>query len=484
MRLSPSVLPALLVVWLSGSSCLMAESTGRSNRPNIVFIFTDDQAPLAVAAAGDTRFITPNIDRIFHQGAHLTNAFVTTPVCSPSRLGLIASRYGSELGITDWINPRAEMSLGLAKGTPTWPSLLADAGYRTALCGKWHLGTQDRHHPTQFGYHEFMGIRTGGCPPKGARLEMLDGTQKTVDGYTCDVFTDHALDFIRRQHSTQHPFALSLHFRAPHAAWLPVRPEDWAPFKDLDPEIPKTVYDDIDVPKVKKWTREYLAAVKSVDRNVGRVLALLDELKLAKQTIVIFTSDHGYNLGDHGVWYKGNALWIRKPLPPQKWKHITRQRRPNMWDTSLKVPCAIRWPGVIKPGTRISQTVTNLDWFPTLLAMAGVKLPNTITVRGRDFSGLLKGQTVKWDNDLYAEYSMHHGSKTHMRAWRTPKWKYMTDLANPGREELYDLNTDPGETKNLAASTRPEHVQIKQRLGQLIRKRMTELNDPALSAQN
>jgi choline-sulfatase len=451
-------------------------------RPNIVFIYTDDQAPRAVAAAGDKRFITPHIDSIFHQGAHLTNAFVTTPVCSPSRLGLISSRYGSELGVTDWINPRAEQSLGLAEKTSTWPRLLAEAGYRTALVGKWHLGTKDRYHPTRFGYHEFMGIRTGGCPPKGARLEMLDGTVKQVDGYTCDVFTDHALDFIRRQHTRPHPFAISLHFRAPHAAWLPVRPEDWAPFKDLDPEIPKTIYDDIDVPKVKRWTREYLAAVKSVDRNVGRLLALLDELKLAGQTVVIFTSDHGYNLGDHGTWFKGNAHWVRKPLPPRKWKNIPPRRRPNMWDTSLKVPCAIRWPGVIKPGTRLTQTISNLDWFPTLLAMAQVKLPPSITIRGRDFTPLLAGRVVPWNNDLYAEYSMHHGATTHMRAWRTPRWKYMQDFASPGREELYDLTRDPGENRNLAASTRPEHVRIKKQLAQKILKRMTLLKDPARPA--
>ena len=151
-----------------------------------------------------------------------------------------------------------------------------------------------------------------------------------------------------------------------------------------------------------------------------------------------------------------------------------------MWDTSLKVPCAIRWPGVIKPGTKIPQTVSNLDWFPTLLAMAGVEFPESITLRGRDFTPLLRGQEVAWNNDLYAEYSMHHGATTHMRVWRTPRWKYMKDFANLGREELYDLAKDPGETRNLASSTRPEHVQIKTQLGQKILGRMTALKDPAL----
>lgn len=445
-------------------------------RPNIVFIFTDDQAPRAVNAAGDTRFITPNIDRIFHEGAQLVNSFVTTPVCSPSRVGLITSRYSSEMGITDWINPRAEKTLGLAPGTPTWPALLSRAGYKTALVGKWHLGTEDKYHPTKFGYGRFMGIRTGGCPPKDPTLELVDGTVKKVPGYTCDIFTDHVLEFIRENRADS--FAVSLHFRAPHAAWLPVRPEDWAPFKDLDPKVPE--FPGLNVPLVKKRTREYLAAVKSIDRNVGRVLGLLESLQLAENTIVIFTSDHGYNLGDHGVWYKGNAHWVLKKLPPKRWKDIPPRRRPNCWDTSLRVPTAIRWPGVIKPGTKITETISNLDWFPSLLAMAGVDLPTTTTIRGHDFTPLLKGERIAWNNDLYVEYSMHHGAKTHMRAWRTTRWKYMRDLAHEGREELYDLQADPGETKNLVTSKLPEHVQVKEDLARRILKRMVTLKDPSL----
>ena len=447
-------------------------------RPNIVFIFTDDQAPFAVAAAGDKRFITPNIDRIFREGAHLTNSFVTTPVCSPSRVGLIASRYGTEMGITDWINPGSESTLGLAPQTTTWPQLLARAGYRNALFGKWHLGTEDKYHPTQFGYHEFLGIRTGGCPPKNPVLELLDGQVKKVEGFTCDIFTDHTLQFIRE--NRQRPFAVSLHFRAPHAPWLPVRDEDWEPFKDLDPEIPNPDYPNLNVAQVKKRTREYLAAVKSIDRNVGRVLGLLDELELSANTIVIFTSDHGYNLGEHGVWYKGNAIRILTKNPPQEWKNIPPNRRPNLWDTSLRVPTAVRWPEVIKPGTNVTHTVSNLDWYPTLLAMAGVDLPPEVTIRGRDITPLLRGDSVDWDDDLYVEYSMHHGATTHMRGYRTPQWKLMRDFASPGRAELYDLENDPDERTNLIESDDPVHVRIRKELDGKILKQMKALNDPAL----
>ena len=447
-------------------------------KPNIVFIYTDDQAPFAVNAAGDSRFITPNIDRIFNEGAHLTNSFVTTPVCSPSRVGLITSRYGSEFGITDWINPGNEKQIGLPKDALTFPQLFQAAGYATGLFGKWHLGIQNHHHPTQFGYDFFAGIRVGGCPPKDPVMETLDGEVKKVEGYTCDIFTDHTIDFIRK--NQDRPFLASLHFRAPHAAWLPVRPEDWEPFKDLDPEIPNPDYPNLNIEKIKKQTREYLAAVKSIDRNVGRVLELLKELELDDNTIIVFTSDHGYNLGEHGVWYKGNAIRILKENPRQRWPNIPAARRPNLWDTSLQVPTAIKWPNVIKPGTELTQTFSNLDWFPTLLSMAKLRLPKNVVIRGNDYSPILRGKSSDWDDALYLEYSMHHGAKTHMRGIRTPEWKFMVDFANPGRMELYDLSEDPSETKNLIPSANHEQDELVRNFMKQITLEMQRINDPVL----
>ncbi len=461
--------PRWPLIWLGILGLAAKVATGAP--PNILFIYTDDQAPHAVRAAGDERFITPNIDRIFHEGAHLTNSFVVTPVCSPSRLELIASRYGSEMGITDWINPRSEPEVGIPEGTPTWPKLLADAGYRTALFGKWHLGTQDRHHPTQFGYERFAGMRAGGCPPKNPTLETADGTTQKLEGFTCDILTGWALDFIRE--SSEKPFAVSLHFRAPHAAWLPVRPEDWAPFENLDPAIPNPDFPDLDVAEVKRRTREYLAAVLSIDRNVGRVLGLLDELEIAQNTIVVFTSDHGYNLGEHGVWYKGNAIRVLTKNPAKTWPNIPANRRPNLWDTSIRVPAAIRWPEAIAAGTKMERIVCNLDWFPTLLALAGVKMPDGLEIRGRDFSRLLVGPGMGWNDELFLEYSMHHGAKSDMRGWRTSRWKYLRDFANAGREELYDLAADPGETQNLAH--REEHRDVRRRFADKITAKLNEL---------
>lgn len=457
-----------------------AANDGHAARPNIVFILTDDQSPTAAGFAGNRQLPTPNIDRIAAEGVVLENAFVTTPVCSPSRAGLVTSRYSSELGILDWINPREETEHGLDVKLVTWMQLLQQAGYRTGLFGKWHLGTADRFHPTRRGYDEFVGFRDGGRPPRNAVLE-IDGKDTKTSGFIVDVVTDHALEFLER--SAGRPFLLSLHYREPHSAWLPTRDEDWEPFADLDVELPEPDFPNLNVRKVKRMTREYYASIASVDRNVGRVLAMLDHLKLTDNTIVVFTSDHGYHTGHHGLWFKGNAHWQTLEPPPQRWKNIPPKRRPNMYDQALRVPAVVRWPAKIRAGTKVTQTITNLDWYPTLLAMAGVELPDEIEIRGRNAWPLLRGETIDWDNDLYGEYSMRHGATTDMRSYRTPEWKLMIDFANPGRAELYDLANDPAEHENLIESSDPAAREARKTLEATIRKRMRALGDPALESR-
>lgn len=450
-----------------------------AERPNIVFLYTDDQAPTAAGFAGNSQLETPHIDRIAREGVTLVNAFVTTPVCSPSRAGLASSRYSSELGIFDWINPRNEPEHGLDPNIVTWMEQLQAAGYRTGLFGKWHLGTADRFHPTLTGYDEFVGFRDGGRPPKDAVLE-IDGHAVPTDGFIVDVVTDHALQFI--EENRERPFLLSLHYREPHAAWLPTREEDWRPYKHLDVLLPQPDFPDLRVDKVKRMSREYYASVASVDRNVGRVLNALDESDLTENTVVVFTSDHGYHLGHHGLWYKGNAQWQTTKYPPQRWENIAPKQRPNLYDQALRVPTAVRWPRKIPAGSTVTQTVSNLDWYPTLLAMAGVEPLPDETVRGLNALPLLLGHEVEWDNDLYAEYSMRHGATTDMRAWRTPQWKMMIDFANDDREELYDLEHDPAEQVNLIeeGELSPAAAQARIDLTARILRRMQELNDPAL----
>ena len=427
-----------------------------ADRPNILFIFTDDQAPWAVGVSGNPLARTPHMDRIAREGAYLPNAYTVTPVCSPSRASLMTSRYGTELGITDWIHPRREAELGLDVKLPVWPRQLQKAGYHTGLVGKWHLGRQDSQHPTGYGFDFFMGHREGGWSPVNPTLEH-DGKPRKYQGLTADVLADEALSFVHTHvagNNTQ-PFLLCWHTRAPHARWLPVAPEDMAPYKGVDVAIPNPDFPNLDVPRVKRMTREYLASVRSVDRNVGRMLKLLDELKLVSNTIVIFSSDHGYNMGHNGIWHKGNGHWVLKPPPPAT-RNIPRGQRPNMYDNSIKVPTMIRWPGVIKPGTIIRHTVSNLDWFPTILSMAGLKTDAVWKLRGRDMTPLLRGRKPpQWDNTYFAEYSTHHQSHTRMRMISNGKWKLIRDFMNPRRDELYHLAKDPGESRNLIRSQDP-----------------------------
>jgi len=448
-----------------------------ADRPNILFVLTDDQAPWAVGVADNPQAKTPNMDRLFRDGAYLVNCFTTTPVCSPSRASLMSSRYGTELGITDWLHPGTEPELGLDPETVIWPEVIAKAGYTNGLVGKWHLGLPDRFHPTKNGFHRFMGFRGGGIRLTDPKLE-IGREPRPFEGFTVDILTDLALEFIRE--NKDRPFLLCVHYRAPHAPWLPLPEEDWDKFVDLDPVIPNPDYPKLDVPRVKRMMREYLGSVASVDRNLGRILGLLDELELAPNTVVIYSSDHGYNMGHNGIWHKGNGHWVLTEPPPAA-ENIPRGQRPNMYDNSIRTPTAVRWPGRIKPATVITETISFLDWYPTLAAIAGAELPDGVLIRGRNFLPLLEGRQIDdWDNDHYAEYSTHHQSRTHMRMYRTPKWKLVRDFLNPGRDELYNLEADPAETTNLIGDPSPEVRQVIEDLHAKIVAKMREVNDPVL----
>lgn len=448
-------------------------------RPNIVFIMADDQAPWAIGASGYKQANTPNMDRIAREGARFPNAFTPTPVCSPARASILTSRYGSELGITDWIHPQADAGLGLDAAVATWPRLLQQAGYATALFGKWHVGDTDEQHPTRRGYDTFMGFRGGGSPPRDPVLEK-DGVSAKRTGFIVDIVADEAIAWLRQRDPAK-PFAVSIHFREPHAAHLPVPDEDWAKVKDLDPAIPNPDFPGLDVARAKKITREYLAAVAAIDRNLGHLLAALDDLRLTENTMVIYTSDHGYNVGHHGLLFKGNAQWLlKKEAIPPGTPNVPTGQRPNMFDTSVKIPLAIRWPGVIKPGTVNPHTVSHLDWLPTFAAVGAAGIPAGTVVRGHDLAPLLRGQAKQWDDSYYAEYSMKHGAKVHLRMMRTPEWKLIRDFNNEGRDELYHLAADPGETRNRINDPDAAVKEAIATLDARILARMEEIRDPVL----
>ncbi len=466
---------------------LVATSASAAKRPNILFILTDDQAPWAVGVAGHPLAETPHMDALFKSGAYLPNSFTVTPVCSPSRASLFTSRYGTELGITDWIKPYQswlpETGLGgtewgLDPNEVVWPRLLQKAGYDTALIGKWHLGQPNYYHPTKFGFRYFMGHRHGGWKTVDPVMEKGRRDQGFM-GLTADILADEVITFLERKRNK--PFLCCWFTRAPHTRWLPVSEEDAAPYANMTDEqtpIPHPDYPNLDITRVKRMTREYFSSVRSVDRNLGRIMKTLKQQGLGEDTIVIFSSDHGYNMGHNGIWHKGNGHWVVKPLPEVTNPNIPRGQRPNMYDTSIKVPTAVRWPGKIQPGQVINETVSNLDWFPTVCAMAGVKIPANAIVRGRNMLPLLQGKRpAHWENAFYGEYSTLHQSQTHMRCWRTAEFKLVRDYLNPERDEFYNLRKDSDETTNLIGTKDPRLKQTIARFDQMIRNQMSDIGD-------
>jgi len=218
--------------------------------------------------------------------------------------------------------------------------------------------------------------------------------------------------------------------------------------------------------------REYLGSVHSVDRNIGRLLGVLDELGLAERTVVVFTSDHGYNLGHHGIWHKGNGRWL-----------LVNDRGPraNMWDLSLRVPALVRWPGVIEPGSTFEQTASHLDWFPTLLAMAGLEPPAGAVLHGRNILPLLQGQSPPWEADFFAQFRMRedHAEGADMRSYQTERWKLVRFLRQKRVDELYDRVNDPRETRNLFGSADPAVQDAIRALDTKLAAAMRKVGDPA-----
>lgn len=455
-------------LWLF-SICLLvlgvSPAAAKEERWNIVSIVTDDQAKWAVGAYGNKEVRTPNMDRIAREGARFANAFVNTPVCSPSRASFLTGLHATRFGITDFISASEDRGgLGLPTDAITWPRVLQQTGYRTGLVGKWHLGSKPQFHPTRFGYDYFYGIPGGGAKPNNPRIEV-NGVIGNIEGHTADLWGDAAVEFID-EHSTQ-PFALSLHFREPHLPYRPMPQQDVDVFEGTTVTIPEVK--GIDEEQVQRWTRDYYISIHAADRNVGRVLDKLDALGLTSRTIVLFTSDHGYNIGHHRMHAKGNGNWIAGGVGGPK--------RPNMFETSIRVPLLIRWPGKVQPGTVVQSPASNVDVFPTVLSMLGVTLP-TAKLDGRDFSSELRGEKNDQDIPVFGQYDLHNGDLAYMRMIRTKDWKLVRHYFVNGMDELYNISKDHGERNNLYG--KKEAREIQSSLQEQLTKWQRSINDPIL----
>jgi len=340
-------------------------------------------------------------------------------------------------------------------------------GYRTGLVGKWHVGMLPQFHPTVLGFDHFVGFLGGSQKPMDPTLE-IDGEEKELEGPLPDLLTDDAIAFVER--NAAGPFALCLHFRAPHLPYEPVPEVDSAHYEGLDPSIPE--FRGLDKAQIKRRTLGYYASISSIDRNIGRLLEALERLGVADHTLVIFTSDHGYNEGRHGVSTKGNAHWIVGGRSGPK--------RPNMWDTSVTVPLAMRWPGVIEPGSEIEEMVSQVDFYRTVLGALGVPVPEGARAHGRDFSPLLRGGEAPACEAVFGQYDLHNHGLAYMRMVRTERYKLVRHLRADFMDELYDLEADPEERRNLL-NVKGDPPEVYEQLRAMLRRWMESIDDPLLA---
>lgn len=408
------------------------------HRPNLLFVLTDDQAAWAMGAYGNTDLHTPHMDRIAREGVCFMQAF-TAPVCSPSRAMILMGRYPHQVGISDWIAPHERVGVG--PETPLVSEVLRGAGYVAGLIGKWHLGKEPPFHPLRRGFDEFTGFLGGGCQPLNPTL-VIDGEERQVEGFLIDWITERAVQFLRRHR--ERPFALFFHTREPHKPYTPVPEEDMAHYLGRRLRVPTVT--NIPDEQMQEEHRYYYASISSIDRNLGRLLAELETLGLLDQTLVVVMGDNGYMIGQHGLETKGNA-WV--------FDHH-QQRRPNMFDDSIRVPLVARWPCRIPPGSVCEEMVCALDLFPTLLELlreagVGVDPPSRshrLLLEGQSLLPLLGSQQVPWRDALFLLYDMHHGASARMRMVRTREWKLVWHHEKGGVHELYHLADDPGEERN------------------------------------
>lgn len=284
-------------------------------------------------------------------------------------------------------------------------------------------------------------------------------------GAGSDIVMSDALRWIEANQNK--PFAALIHFREPHLPYTPMPDEDTRLFKSLEPTIPDVK--GLDREQVKQLYRDYYAAVHAVDRNLGKLLALLERLKLENRTIVIFQSDHGYNIGQHGIHTKGNGYVIAGGVDGPK--------RPNMWDTSLRIPLLIRCPATFRPGSDINETILNLDMFPSVLGLLGIEAPPGKSHNGRDFTPLVHGlRDDNWRTEIFGQYDLHNSGLAYMRMLRTNEWKLVRHYHANDLDELYDLKNDSGELKNVYKDSK--YTEIRRALQKRLDEHMRAIKDP------
>ncbi|UCG31859.1 MAG: sulfatase-like hydrolase/transferase [Phycisphaerales bacterium] len=401
------------------------------NKPNIIFILTDDQAPNTLGSEGNPVARTPRLDRLAAEGVFFSRAYVPIPQCAPSRAAVLTGLYPHQNGVLT--NEEAR----LRPGAVTFAHVLRKQGYACGMIGKWHLGDPDK---PQAGFEDKWV--SFDVPGEYYDPELwVDGRRVRADGYLTEVLTNYAMEFVDAH--VERPFLLWLNYKAPHGPV--VGPAD-AQFRyePQDMPLPESMKDDLS--GKPHWQREsymhevfsgyspeqiqrrlanYHAMISSIDHNVGRLVDHLAEVKLLADTRVIFMSDNGFLHGEHQMITKGYVFYeevVRSPL--------------ILWQ-----------PGTIEPGRRVNTLVSSLDIFPTLCGVAGVAPPAGLP--GRDLAPLLTDPSARLHDAVFFEYHTKEatGQTVPMRGLVTDRYKYVLYL--DGGEELYDLQSDPHEMINL-----------------------------------
>ncbi len=420
-----SFLPVLLA--LASLSPSAPPSAGE--RPNVVLIMTDDQGYGDLGAHGNPILRTPRLDRLAEQSVELT-AFYVSPVCAPTRASLLTGRYHQRTGVTGVTSGFETMDASEV----TLAEVLADAGYRTALFGKWHLGEHYPSVPHAQGFHEYVGFRPGHLEDDyfDPVLEH-NGQPLPTRGYITDILTDHAIRFV--EDNQQRPFFVYLPYNAPHTPLFV--PKRYArPYFDQGlPERTALVY----------------GMIASIDENVGRLLDRLEALDLARDTLVIFLSDNG-------------PIWGWSETSPVRFNAGLRAQKFTVFEGGIRVPFFIRWPGQLEAGLQIGEPAAHIDVLPTLLDYCGVAPPAGVDIDGVSLRPLLEEGPDAWPaRTLFLQYALettrapapHPGSVARTRRFKlvrgrdTVPWSRSPEPAATG---LYDLVEDRGEQRDLSAA--------------------------------
>jgi len=450
-----------------------AGSAKAAERPNIVFIFTDDHCEQALSAYDDSRIITPQMDRIADEGMKFTCCYVTNSICGPSRAVIQTGKYSH-------LNGFIRNGNTFDGSQQTFPKLLRAGGYQTAVIGKWHLKS------TPQGFDHFDVLRGQGPyynPPMLTGGIEAEATQHAHTGYTTDIIRDKALAWLEEGRDPEKPFMLMFQHKAPHRNWQP-GPKYLTWLDDREIAEPDTLFDDyshraspasnqtmtirehlnesdlkLKAPgnltpaqrkawdaaygpknadylarrdsmsekeiirwKYQRYVKDYLRCVKSVDDAIGAVLDFLDEAGLAENTVVIYSSDQGWYLGEHG-WYD------------KRW----------MYEESLKTPLLVRWPGTIEPGSVNGDIVSNLDFAQTFLDIAGVEQPSDM--QGSSLVPLFRGSTPDdWRTSFYYHYYEFPGAHSVARHYGVTNGRHkLIHYYHLDEWELFDLEKDPDE---------------------------------------